>query len=145
MSKIEDMLTIGKQILAAQPFSVLLGSELLTWSDSVTEVKIPIKAELKQQNGFVHGGVISYATDTALAYAGGSALGTGVVTSEFKINYVRPAMGDFILARATVIHAGRNQAVCRCEVYACSEGCENLCAMAQGTITKIGQSSKVHA
>lgn len=141
----EDRLKFGKDILAAQPFSVLLGSELINWSDAGAELRIPIRAELKQQNGFVHGGVISYAADNALAFAGGGALGPGVVTSEFKINYVRPAIGEFILARATVIYAGRNQAVCRCEVYACSAGHEDLCATAQGTITRIGQSSEARA
>lgn len=141
----EDKLTLGRKILAAQPFSVLLGSELINWSDVGAELKIPIKAELRQQNGFVHGGVISYAADNALAYAGGSVLGPGVVTSEFKINYVRPAAGEFILARAAVIYAGRNQAVCRCEVYMCSEGRETLCATAQGTIARIGQSSEPRA
>jgi len=94
-----------------------------------------------QQHGFVHGGVISYAADNALTYAGGSALGPGVVTSEFKINYLRPAKGDFIVARATVIHAGKNQAVCRCDVYVSSEGSESLCATAQGTIARLGQPS----
>jgi uncharacterized protein (TIGR00369 family) len=136
----QDKLAFGREILAAQPFSVLLGSELVSWSDVGAELKIPVRAELKQQNGFVHGGVISYAADNALAYAGGSALGPNVVTAEFKINYLRPATGDFILARAMVVYGGRNQAVCRCEVYTCSEGRETLCATAQGTIARIGQS-----
>jgi hypothetical protein len=91
----EDMLTWGRQILASQPFSVLLGTELLSLSEGSAELKIPIKTELKQQHGFVHGGVISYAADNALTYAGGSSLGTVVVTSESKLNYVRPAMGEF--------------------------------------------------
>jgi hypothetical protein len=43
----EDMLTWGRQVLAAQPFSVLLGAELLSFSGSSAELKIPIKAELK--------------------------------------------------------------------------------------------------
>ena len=137
----KDRLTWGRQVLASQPFSVLLGAELLSFSDGSAELKIPIKAELKQQHGFLHGGVISYAADNALTYAGGGALGSGVVTSEFKINYVRPAMGEFIVARATVIHAGKNQAVCRCEVYVSSQGTESLCAIAQGTITRLGQPS----
>jgi uncharacterized protein (TIGR00369 family) len=141
----DDKLTLGRKILAAQPFSVLLGSELISWTDVGAELKIPIKAELKQQNGFVHGGVISYAADNALAYAGGSVLGPGVVTAEFKINYVRPAMGEFILARAAVIYAGKSQAVCRCDVYMCSEGRETLCATAQGTIARTGQSSEPRA
>ena len=138
----EDMLTWGRQILASQPFSVLLGAELLGFAEGRAELRIPVRAELKQQHGFVHGGVISYAADNALTYAGGSALGPGVVTSEFKINYVRPATGDFIVARATVIHAGANQAVCRCEVYSSSAGSETLCATAQGTIARLRQASE---
>ena len=138
----EDMLAWGKRILASQPFSVLLGAELLSFSRGSAELKIPIKADLKQQHGFVHGGVISYAADNALTYAGGSALGEGVVTSEFKINYVRPAMGEFLIARASVVHSGKNQAVCRCDVYVSDKGTERLCATAQGTIARLVQPSE---
>ena len=138
----DDMLTLGRQVLALQPFSVLLGAELTGFSEGSAELKVPIRDDLKQQHGFLHGGVISYAADNALTYAGGSALGPGVVTSEFKINYMRPVMGDFIVARATVIYAGKSQAVCRCDIYAVTGTAENLCATAQGTITKIGQSQK---
>lgn len=134
----DELLAFGRRVLAQQPFSVLLGAELLSFSASGAELKIPIRAELKQQNGFVHGGVISYAADNALTYAGGGALGPSVVTSEFKINYLRPAVGDCIVARATVVHAGKNQAVCRCDVYVTAEGAETLCATAQGTIARLG-------
>lgn len=136
----DEMLKMGQQVLATQPFSVLIGAELIGFSVGSAELKIPIKQELKQQHGFLHGGVISYAADNALTYVGGSVLGPAVVTSEFKINYIRPALGDFIVARATVIHVGKSQAVCRCDVYVVSEAKESLCATAQGTITKIGQS-----
>src|SRR4249920_648895 len=134
----KDMLEWGRAVLASQPFSVLIGAELTAFSPGIAELRIPIKPELKQQNGFLHGGVISYAADNALTYAGGSTLGKGVVTSEFKINYLRPAIGDFIVARATVVHAGKTQAVCRCEVYVSDKGAESLCATAQGTIAKLG-------
>src|SRR5215472_2779888 len=138
----EDLLESGRQILASQPFSVLLGAQLLKFSEGLAELTVPIREELKQQFGFVHGGVISYAADNALTFAGGSVLGTSVVTSEFKVNYVRPALGDFILARAEVIHAGKNQAVCRCELYVSASGNQTLCAVAQGTITRLSQSSE---
>jgi uncharacterized protein (TIGR00369 family) len=71
---------------------------------------------VKRQHGFVHGGVVSYAADNALTYAGGRVLGADVVTSEFKINYLRPAQGERLIARGAVIHAGKSQAVCRCDV-----------------------------
>ena len=82
----EDLLAFGKQALASQPFSVLLGAELLCFLQGRAELKIPIRPDLKQQHGFVHGGVISYAADNALTFPGGSALGPSVVTSELKIN-----------------------------------------------------------
>ena len=135
----DEMLTMGQQILALQPFSVLLGAELIGFSVGSTELKVPIKNEFKQQQGFLHGGVISYAADNALTYVGGSVLGPDVVTSEFKINYVRPAAGHYIVARAAVIHTGKTQAVCRCDVYMYGDSGEKLCATAQGTIIKIGQ------
>jgi uncharacterized protein (TIGR00369 family) len=105
------------------------------------EVRIPITSNLKQQNGFVHGGVVSYAADNVLTFAGGSVFGPAVVTSEYKISYVRPAAGDELVARASVVHAGKNRAVCRCEVYSVSAGHETLCAVAQGTITLLSQSA----
>ena len=138
----DDMLTLGRKVLALQPFSVLLGAELTGFSEGSVELKVPIRNDLKQQNGFLHGGVISYAADNALTYVGGSVLGPAVVTSEFKINYMRPVIGECIIARATVIYAGKNQAVCRCDIYLVSSGKESLCATAQGTITKIGQTQK---
>ena len=130
-------LEAAKQVLQAQPFSRLLGAELVRFSENMVELRIPIVEHLKQQYGFVHGGVISYAADNALTFAGGSALGPSVVTSEFKINYIRPALGDVLIARASVVHAGATQAVCRCDVISFGNGGEVLCAVAQGTIAAI--------
>lgn len=131
----DDLFARAKAALAAQPFSVLLGAELLVFVPGRAALRIPIRDDLKQQHGFVHGGVLSYAADNALTFAGGTALGPGVVTSEFTINYVRPAIGESIVARAVVVHAGKNQAVCRCDVFVVRRGDERLCATAQGTIT----------
>lgn len=137
----DDMLEVGKLVLAQQPFSVWMGTELVAFAPGRTELKIPIRADLMQHHGFVHGGVISYAADTALAFTGGSVLGTGVVTLEFKINYLRPIIGDFLVARASVLYSSKSQAVCRCDVFVSREGKEVFCATAQGTIAKMGQPS----
>ena len=111
--------------------------------DGRAELRIPIRAELKQHHGFVHGGVISYAADNALTFAGGIALGTGgVVTSEFRINYLRPTLGDSLVARAAVVHCGRTQAVCRCDVFSSEQGNDRLCAIARGTIAKLAPPSE---
>jgi uncharacterized protein (TIGR00369 family) len=136
MAEAIDMLEQARRILASQPFSAWLGAELHRFSAGIVEMRIPIRAELKQQHGFVHGGVVSYAADNALTFAGGSVLGTEVLTAEFKINYLRPAKGEYLIARASVVHAGRSQAVCRCDVFASDQGTEKLCATAQGTIVR---------
>jgi uncharacterized protein (TIGR00369 family) len=139
---VEDLLQFGKQALASQPFSVLIGAELTDYAPGRAELTIPIAPQLKQQHGFVHGGVISYAADNALTFVGGSILGPAVVTSEYKINYLRPGIGTTLIARATVIYSSKTQVVCRCDVFVVNEGKESLCATAQGTIVRIGRSSE---
>ncbi|MCK9515321.1 MAG: PaaI family thioesterase [Ottowia sp.] len=129
----------ARRVLQAQPFSRLLEARLTEFSDTATELRIPIREHVKQQNGFVHGGVVSYAADNALTFAGGVVLGPLVVTSEYKINYLRPAIGDWLIARARAVYAGQRQAACRAEVFTRSGDEETLCALAQGTISRVGQ------
>ena len=133
----EVFLAMGREVLAKQPFSVLIGAELVALSPGRCELHIPVSDAIKQQHGFVHGGVLSYAVDNALTYAGGTALRVPVVTSEFKINYLRPAIGERLIARAEAVHTGRSQAVCRCDVFVVKDGEEKLCAVAQGTIAAL--------
>lgn len=135
-------LAMGREVLAAQPFSVQLGAELYGLAQGRAELQLPLRAGLLQQNGFAHGGVVSYMADNALTFAGGTALRVPVVTSEFKINYVRPALGERLIARAKAVHTGSSQAVCVCEVFVLSDGVEKLCALAQGTIAKLPDSSR---
>jgi len=135
-----EILELGQQILASQPFSIFVGARMTDFGIGNVEIQIPITDNLKQQHGFVHGGVLSYAADNAITFAGGSVLGPAVLTSEFKINYLKPAVGNILIAKSTVIHSGRNQAVCRCEIFMDNE--ENMCAVAQGTISRTGRSSE---
>lgn len=128
---------LTRQALARQPFSVWLGAELTAFSPAGAELALAVRPEHLQQHGFVHG-VVSYLADNALTYAGGGALGPSVVSAEYNINYVRPARGERLIARAAVIGAGKRQAVCRCDVFAVTDGNETLCATAQGTIAALG-------
>ncbi|MGO4302122.1 MULTISPECIES: PaaI family thioesterase [unclassified Cupriavidus] len=134
-----DLLAMGRKVLASQPFSVLIGAELAALSPGKAELRLPTQHALLQQHGFVHGGVVSYLADNALTYAGGAAMAAPVVTSEYKINYVRPAIGDTLIARAECVTSGRQQAVVRCDVFVVRDGEEKLCAVAQGTIARLGE------
>lgn len=135
----EPTLEAAQAVLRSQPFSLLLNAQITSLGPGAVELHIPITDQLQQQHGFVHGGVISYAADNALTFAGGAALGPAVVTSEFKINYIRPAKGQALVARANVLHAGRSQAVCQCQVFVVADDREILCALAQGTIVSMNQ------
>lgn len=133
----EAFLAMGRSVLAEQAFSRLLGAELAALRRGHCELHLPVTGQLTQQHGFVHGGALSYVADNALTYAGGTAMGVPVVTSEFKINYLRPAVGERLIARAEAVHVGRAQAVCRCDVFVLKDGEEKLCAVAQGTIAAL--------
>ena len=128
-------LAIGEKILSAQPFSKFLGTRIITFQAGKVVLETPIKKEYLQQNGFAHGGLISYAADNALTFAGGSVLGIDVLTLEFKINFLRPATGKSLMAFADAIYSGKRHATCKCDIFAITEDNDKkLCAAAQGTI-----------
>lgn len=142
MADVVDITAMGREILARQPFSLGLGTELVHLEPGRAEMRIPITPALTQHLGFVHGGVIASLADMALAFAGGPMMGEGAVTAEFKINYVRPGMGEALIGRGEVVAAGKSQAVVRADVFALADGVEKLCATAQGTIAKTSGGSR---
>ena len=134
----DPFLDLGRKVLDEQSFSQLIGAQLDALAPGKVTLRVPLRADLLQQNGFAHGGLISYCADNALTFAGGTSLQKPVLTSEFKINYVRPAQGDALVARAEATYTGKSQAVCRCDVFVVKDGEEKLCAVAQGTIVVAG-------
>lgn len=129
-------LDLAKRVLAEQPFSMLVGATISAFGDGSATIEIPIRPQLLQQHGFVHGGVLAYAADNAITFAGGSMLGAGVLTGNLSIEYVRPARGNLLVARASAVHAGRRKAVVTCEVSSIDEAdTSTLCAVAQGTVS----------
>lgn len=128
-------LALAQQVLAAQPFSVLLGARLVAFGDGAATLELDIRDELRQQHGFLHGGVLSYAADNTLTFAAGTVAGARLMTAGFTIDYLRPAAGMILRAQAQVVRAGRTRVVCRCELYTVDgDGVQTLCAVAQGTI-----------
>lgn len=121
-------------VLALQPFSRLLRAELIEFSTGHAVLRLPVRAALAQQHGQVHGGVVAYVADCAIAFAGGSVLGACVATGGLSLQYVRPARGSELRAVADVVTTTRSQAVCRCEVRVTGDDGDTLCAVAQGTV-----------
>ncbi len=127
--------SVAQRVLDAQPFSRLVQARVTWFGESAATLEIGIREELQQQNGFLHGGVLAYAADNSITFAAGTTLGPAVLTSGFSIQYVRPATGVKLVARAVVVHSGRRQATVRCELSTVGgDGLETLCAIAQGTV-----------
>lgn len=139
-----DHLTLetARAALEAQPFSGLVGARMAAFGDGGATLEVDVRDELRQRQGVVHGGVLAYLADNALAFAGATALGPAVLSSGMTIDYVRPGRAGTLRARAAVVHATRRQAVCRCEVVEVTEdGGEAVCAVAQGTIRSVARTA----
>lgn len=134
MASLEEF---AQEVIESQPFSRLLGARLIRCGPGYAELGVDISDELKQHHGFAHGGVISYLADNSITFAGGLALESDALTSEFKVNYLRPAAAPQLVAKASAKSVSRRQAVCVSEIYAVTGEEEKLCAIAQGTVVMV--------
>jgi uncharacterized protein (TIGR00369 family) len=124
---------LARRTLAAQPFSVLLGTRLAQFGLDGVTLELDVRDELRQQHGYVHGGVVSYLVDNAITFAAGAVLGPDVVTGGFTVDYLRPTTGGLLQARATVVRAGARQVVLCCTVHDTDlDDPGSLCAIGQG-------------
>ena len=93
----------------------------------------------RQQDDFVHAGVMATMADHTAGYAAFSVVpeDSRILTLEFKINFLRPAVGDRLICRAEVVKEGKNILVADSEVYSQSDGVEKLAAKALVTLMAV--------
>lgn len=122
---------------AQQPIMNLIGARLSLVEPGVIEITLPYRADLTQQHGYLHAGVVTTIADSACGYAAYSLMpaGSEVLSVEFKVNLLRPARGETFIARAQVIKAGRTLTVVRADVFkVAGNGDRELVATMQGTM-----------
>lgn len=122
---------------AQQAVMNLIGAKLSLVQPGTVEITLPYRADLTQQNGYLHAGIVTTIADSACGYAAYSLMpaGSSVLSVEFKLNLLRPAQGESFVARAEVIKAGRTLTVVRADVFSINERTERtLVATMQGTI-----------
>lgn len=102
-----------------QPFMDHLGAKLTHVSAGAVDIELSLVPELTQQHGYFHAGSTSSIADSAAGYAALSLYpaGTGVLTTEFKINLLNPARQPCLVARGRVIKSGRTLTICKADVY----------------------------
>lgn len=100
-----------------------IGAQLITVEPGVVEIMIPYRADLTQQHGYLHGGIITTVADSACGYAAYTLMPTNseVLSIEFKVNLLRPAKGQSFIAIAEVIKPGRTLTVARADVVSIDE------------------------
>ena len=118
-----------------------LGGYLYSAGPGEVRVRLPRRDEVTQQHGYFHGGIIGALADTAGGYAALTMLpgASSVVTVEFKINFLTPAIGDYLEAVGTVLKSGRSISVSRLEVFAVAGETRVLCAVGQQTLFPIAR------
>jgi len=125
-----------EQALTHSTFAQLLGAELLDFEPGKVSLQVRSRADLCQHHGFVHGAVVGFMIDSACAWAAASLVGD-VVTSEYKVNLLAPAIGDQLICRSEVIKAGQRQVVARADVFALRDGQEKIIATGLATIARV--------
>ncbi len=104
-------------------------------------VVLPGRPEVTQQHGYFHAGATSAIVDSAGGYAAFTLFpeNTEVLTGEYKINLLAPAVGDHIEAVGTVLKSGRTLTVCQLEVFGVQEGRRKPVANGQQTLIPVNR------
>jgi uncharacterized protein (TIGR00369 family) len=124
-----------EKVFAAAPFVSDLRMRLVEVGSDWLEAELPIAPRLRQQHGFVHAGVLTTLADHT---AGGCASivvdeAQSVLTADFSMHLLRPAAGDLLRCRASVVKSGRRLIVVQADVW---DG-DSHCARYLGTMAVV--------
>ena len=106
------------------------GIEMLGVAAGHTRLEMPANDRVLQQQGFVHGGVIAAAMDSACGYAALSlaAADREVLTIEYKVSFIAPAIGERYEFEGQVIKPGRTISFAEGTAFAINGGVRKLVA-----------------
>ncbi|GAB4369553.1 MAG: PaaI family thioesterase [Deltaproteobacteria bacterium] len=126
-------------IFGRAAFVTGLGIRLADLGPGWCESELAVEERHLQQDGFVHAGVQATIADHTAGGAGGTLARPGemVLTIEFKINLLRPAVGERLRCRAKVLKPGRTIVVAESEVFAVRGGAEKMSAKATVTLALV--------
>jgi uncharacterized protein (TIGR00369 family) len=124
---------------ARQPFMAHLGARIVHLAPGACDIEMTYRRELTQQHGFIHGGALASIADSAAGYAAFSLMPaeSSVLTVEYKLNILRPAEGEAMIARGRVVKAGRTLTVVQADVYSRSAGRERLTVTSLQTLMRL--------
>ena len=124
------------QSFAKQTIMGLIGAELTRVEPGIVEITLPYRADLAQQHGYLHAGIVTTIADSACGYAAYSLMppNSEVLSVEFKVNLLRPAKAETFTAVAEVVKAGKTLTVVRADVFGVDGDRRELVATMLGTM-----------
>jgi uncharacterized protein (TIGR00369 family) len=133
---LQDFAQRVQESFRRQAFMTTLGASIITPKPGQVEIAFPFHPSLTQQNDFIHAGAITSILDSACGYAALSVAPEGhdVLSVEFKVNLLAPAVGESFSARAQVKRAGKTLVVCVADAFAKKDGQEKLVATMLATM-----------
>ena len=116
-----------------------IGARLVRVEPGEVEVELPFREELTQQHGFLHAGIVTTLVDSACGYAALSLMDreAAVLSVEYKVNLLAPAVGQLMRAVGRVIKPGRTLLVCSGEVIAVAGDTETVVTLMQATMMAV--------
>jgi uncharacterized protein (TIGR00369 family) len=101
--------------------------------------RVDIREDHRQQDGFIHAGVMAAMADHTAGYAAFTTVAEEfqILTIEFKINFLKPAFGHALECRSRVIREGRRIIIAESEVHDVREGTEVMAAKAMVTLMAV--------
>jgi uncharacterized protein (TIGR00369 family) len=127
-----------RQIIPKSPFTAFLGAEILVCEGGTAELSVPIRPDLTQHHGYVHGAVVGCIADNACAWAAASVAGD-VVTAEYTLHLLAAAVGDRLIGRGRVLKASPRVVTATADVYATSGAEERHVATMLATIMPVSR------
>ena len=124
------------EAINAKGFTGAAGFRVVAIQPGYAEVALPRRDDLLQFFGHFHGGVITALADQAAGMAITSSLPRGRigVTVELKINFLEPASGAELLARAKTLKMSGSIGVATVEIFSKDGASETLCAFCTATM-----------
>lgn len=125
-----------REMFAAQPFMTTIGAHVERVALGEVLLALPFRNDLTQHDGFLHAGIVTTMLDNACGCAAFTQMAEGarVLSVEFKVNLLAPALGERFLAHGRVIKAGRTLTVCESRLIAFTGDREERIAMMVGTM-----------
>lgn len=81
--------------------------------------RVRIEEHHRQQDGFIHAGVMATMADHTAGYAAFTTVPEDyqILTIEFKVNFLRPAYGESLLCRSRILREGLQIIIGESEVF----------------------------